>query len=232
VKRVTLELGGKSPCVILPEADLSVAVPEVVEGAFLNSGQTCTAWSRMLVQQDSYDEAVRLAVKAAREYRVGDPFAEHTRLGPLVSAARRETVLRYIIRGEEEGARLVCGTAEPPPGPGYYVEPAVFAGVEHGMAIEQDEIFGPVLAIVPYTTEEEAVRIANDTPSGLSAGVWAGDRERALAFARRLRTGQVYINGAAFNPVAPFGGYKRSGLGRELGVAGLQEFLEVKSLLL
>jgi NAD-dependent aldehyde dehydrogenases len=229
VKRVGLELGGKSPCVILPDADLGEAVPATVDGAFVNSGQTCTGWSRMLVHRDQYDDAVRLAVAAARAYRIGDPLAEGTRLGPLVSAARRETVLRYIIKGEEEGARLLCGGAEPPPGPGYYVEPTVFAGVEHGMVVEREEIFGPVLAVVPYASEDEAVEIANGT-SGLSAAVWAGDRERGLAFARRLRTGQVHINGAKFNHLAPFGGYRPSGLGRELGVAGLAEFLETKAM--
>mgnify|MGYP002620974749 CR=1 FL=1 len=229
VDTVGLELGGKSPCVILPDADLGEAVPATVDGAFVNSGQTCTGWSRMLVHRDQYDDAVRLAVAAARAYRIGDPLAEGTRLGPLVSAARRETVLRYIIKGEEEGARLLCGGAEPPPGPGYYVEPTVFAGVEHGMVVEREEIFGPVLAVVPYASEDEAVEIANGT-SGLSAAVWAGDRERGLAFARRLRTGQVHINGAKFNHLAPFGGYRPSGLGRELGVAGLAEFLETKAM--
>ena len=230
VKRVVLELGGKSASVILPDADLAAAVRATVESAFLNSGQTCAALSRMLVHRDHYDDAVRLAVAAAREYRVGDPFAADTRLGPLVSAEHRERVLRAIIRGEEEGARLVCGGAEPPPGPGYHVAPTVFAGVERGMTIEREEILGPVLTLIPYTTVDEAVEIANGTPYGLSGAVWAADRERAVAVARRLRAGQVHVNGGAFGHLAPFGGYRWSGLGRELGVAGLEEYLELKAL--
>lgn len=230
VKRVALELGGKSASVILPDADLATAVRTTVANAFLNSGQTCSAWTRMIVHRDRYDEAVGLAVEAARGYTVGDPFDELTRLGPLVSAAQRDRVVRYINRGQEEGARLVTGGTDSPLERGFYVEPAVFAGVEPGMVIEQEEIFGPVLVIVPYTRgEDEAVAIADGTPYGLAGAVWAGDEEHGLAVARRLRTGQVAVNGGRFNPLAPFGGYKQSGLGRELGEFGLEEYLEVKA---
>ncbi|WP_433353972.1 aldehyde dehydrogenase family protein [Microtetraspora malaysiensis] len=232
VKRVALELGGKSANIVLPDADLAAAVKVGVANAFLNSGQTCSAWTRMLVHWDQYDEAVRLAVEAGRKYTVGDPFAEDTRLGPLVSAAQRDRVIRYINRGQEEGARLVLGGTDAPLERGYYVEPTIFAGVAPGMTIEQEEIFGPVLAIVPFGSEDEAVQIADGTPYGLSGAVWAGTEERALAVARRLRTGQVAVNGGRFNPLAPFGGYKQSGIGRELGEAGLEEYLETKAILL
>ncbi|WP_157252591.1 aldehyde dehydrogenase family protein [Nonomuraea typhae] len=230
VKRVALELGGKSANVILPDADLPTAVKAGVANCFINSGQTCSAWSRMLVHRDQYDDAVRLAVEAARKYTVGDPFDEASRLGPLVSATQRDRVVHYINRGQEEGARLVLGGTESPHERGYYVEPTIFAAVTPGMTIEQEEIFGPVLSIIPYLSEDEAVQIADDTRYGLAGAVWAGTEERAVAVARRLRTGQVAINGGSFNPQAPFGGYKQSGVGRELGEYGLDEFLEVKSL--
>jgi aldehyde dehydrogenase (NAD+) len=230
VKRVALELGGKSANIILPDADLVAAVKVGVANCFINSGQTCTAWTRMIVHRDQYDEAVRLSVEAARKYTVGDPLDENTRLGPLVSAAQRDRVVHYINRGQEEGARLVAGGTECPHPKGFYVEPTVFAGVEPGMTIEQEEIFGPVLSIIPYTTEDQAVQIADGTKYGLAGAVWAGTEERAVEVARRLRTGQVAINGGQFNPLAPFGGYKQSGIGRELGELGLDEFLEVKSL--
>ncbi|GAA2206398.1 aldehyde dehydrogenase family protein [Nonomuraea monospora] len=230
VKRVALELGGKSANIILPDADLPLAVKVGVANCFVNAGQTCSAWSRMIVQRDQYDEAVHLAVEAARGYRVGDPFDESTKIGPLVSATQRDRVIRYVNRGQEEGARLVAGGTERPHERGYYVEPTVFAAVEPGMTIEQEEIFGPVLTLIPYTTEDNAVEIANDTRYGLAGAVWAGTEEHAVAVARRLRTGQVSINGGRFNPAAPFGGYKQSGVGRELGEHGLEEYLEVKSL--
>ncbi|AWS45826.1 aldehyde dehydrogenase family protein [Streptosporangium sp. 'caverna'] len=230
VKRVALELGGKSASLVLPDADLPVATKVTVANAFLNSGQTCSAWSRMIVHRDRYDEAVGLAVEAARKYTVGDPFDEMTRLGPLVSAAQRDRVIRYINRGQEEGARLVAGGTDQPLDRGFYVEPTVFAGVEPGMVIEQEEIFGPVLTIIPYTRgEDEAVAIANDTPYGLAGAVWAGSEEHGVSVARRLRTGQVAVNGGQFNMRAPFGGYKQSGLGRELGEFGLEEYLEIKA---
>ncbi|MGH3156222.1 MAG: aldehyde dehydrogenase family protein, partial [Streptosporangiaceae bacterium] len=232
VKRVTRELGGKSANVILPDADLGTAVKVGVAKAFINSGQTCTALTRMLVPRDAYDEAVVNAVKAAGRYPVGDPFAEGTRLGPLVSAAQRERVRGFIGRGVAEGATLATGGAEPPEGlaTGYYVRPTVFAGVEPDMTIAQEEIFGPVLSVLAYDCEDEAVDIANGTKYGLAAAVWSGDADHATAVARRLRAGQVEINGGEFNPVAPLGGYGQSGYGRELGVHGLEEFLEIKSL--
>ncbi|KAB8190815.1 aldehyde dehydrogenase family protein [Nonomuraea phyllanthi] len=230
VKRVALELGGKSANVILPDADLALAVKVGVANCFVNAGQTCSAWTRMIVHRDQYDEAVHLAVETARGYRVGDPFDETTRIGPLVSATQRDRVIHYINRGQEEGARLVAGGTEPPHERGYYVEPTVFAAVEPGMTIEQEEIFGPVLSLIPYTSEDIAVEIANGTRYGLAGAVWSGTEEHAVAVARRLRTGQVAINGGRFNPLAPFGGYKQSGVGRELGEQGLEEYLETKSM--
>ncbi|MGW4967937.1 aldehyde dehydrogenase family protein [Nonomuraea sp. NPDC004186] len=230
VKRVALELGGKSANIILPDADLALAVKVGVANCFVNAGQTCSAWTRMIVHRDQYDEAVRLAVEAARGYTVGDPFDDSTKIGPLVSATQRDRVVRYINRGQEEGARLVAGGTERPLDRGYYVEPTVFAAVEPGMTIEQEEIFGPVLSLIPYTSEDKAVAIANDTKYGLAGAVWAGTEDRAIAVARRLRTGQVAINGGRFNPLAPFGGYKQSGVGRELGEQGLEEYLETKAM--
>ena len=234
VKRVTLELGGKSANVILPDADLATAVKVGVAKAFINSGQTCNALTRMLVHADSYDDAVTLAAKNAERYPVGDPLAEGTRLGPLASAAQRDRVIGYIERGVAEGARIVAGGADPVPGleDGCYVRPTVFADVQPDMAIAQEEIFGPVLCLLAYSTEEEAVAIANGPAYGLAAAVWSADSEHAIRIARQLRAGQVEINGGAFNVAAPFGGFGQSGYGRELGVHGLEEFLEVKALLL
>jgi aldehyde dehydrogenase (NAD+) len=232
IKRVALELGGKSANVILPGADLGHAVARGVANAFLNSGQTCSAWTRMLVSAGDYDEAVELAARAAEKQRPGDPLDPQTRLGPLVNARQRRRVRDYIDQGVREGARLVTGGGEPPEGldTGFYVRPTVFADVKPDMAIAQEEIFGPVLSILRYETEEEALAIANGTLYGLAGAVWAGDTERAVAFARRMRTGQVDINGGRFNPAAPFGGYKQSGVGRELGRHGIAEFLQYKSL--
>jgi aldehyde dehydrogenase (NAD+) len=232
VKRVTLELGGKSANVILPDADLGTAVKVGVAKAFVNAGQTCTALTRMLVPFAACDEAVELAVRAAGRYVPGDPAVEGTRLGPLVSAAQRDRVRGFIERGEAEGATLATGGAAPPEGVarGYYVRPTVFGGVTPDMTIAQGEIFGPVLSVLGYGSEDEAVEIANGTRYGLAAAVWSGDAEHAAAVGRRLRAGQVEINGGAFNPVAPFGGFGQSGYGRELGAAGMEEFLEIKSL--
>jgi aldehyde dehydrogenase (NAD+) len=232
VKRVALELGGKSPNIILDDADLEKAVSAGVGACYLNSGQTCSALTRMLVPRSKLAEAEQIAVRTAEQYTPGDPFGETTRLGPLVSAAQRERVRNYINKGVEEGAKLLTGGVEAPEGldKGFFVRPTVFSEVRPGMTIEQEEIFGPVLSIIPYDTEEEAIDIANDTIYGLAGGVWSGDAERAKAVARKIRTGQVEINGGSFNPVAPFGGYKQSGHGRELGKFGLEEFLETKSL--
>ncbi len=232
VKRVALELGGKSANVILDDADFEKAVTQGVSNCYMNSGQTCSAHTRMLVPKSRLEEATRIAVKAAESFTVGDPFSEEIKLGPLVSKQQHERVRGYIKKGIEEGATLATGGAEPPPGleKGYYVRPTVFTNVKPGMTIEQEEIFGPVLSIIPYEDEDDAVRIANDTIYGLAGGVWSKDPERAKRVARRMRTGQVDINGGSFNPLAPFGGFKQSGHGRELGKYGLEEYLEVKSL--
>ena len=230
VKRVALELGGKSPNVILPDADLRVAVKVGVAKAYVNSGQTCNALTRMLVPRPVEEEAVELAVKAAERYTPGDPFAEESRLGPLASSAQLARVRGYVETGVAEGARLATGGTETTLGRGYYVPPTVFAGVTPSMTIAREEIFGPVLSILAYDSEDEAVDIANDTPYGLAAGVWSADQEHAVAVGRRLKAGQVEINGGRFNPIAPFGGGKQSGIGRELGLHGLEEFLELKSL--
>lgn len=231
IKRTALELGGKSPSVILEDADLAAAVKGTVSGCFLNSGQTCSALTRMLVPESRYQEAAALAVEAAQTYTVGDPMAGQTRLGPLVSAVQRERVRDYIRRGIAEGAELLLGGETPPPGleRGYYVQPTVFGRVTGEMSIARDEIFGPVLAILPYRDEAHALALANDSDYGLAAAVWSGDEAKGLRMARRLRAGQVDVNGAAFNPLAPFGGFKQSGYGREMGRFGLEEFLEVKS---
>jgi aldehyde dehydrogenase (NAD+) len=232
VKRVALELGGKSASVILEDADLAAAVKTTVSYCYLNSGQTCTALTRMLVPASKYDEAAKLAVDTANSFKPGDPLQETTRLGPLSSQMQLERVRGYIKKGIEEGAELLAGGAEAPDGlqGGYFVKPTVFGKVKNSMTIAQEEIFGPVLSIIPYKDEEEAVRIANDTPYGLAGAVWSADEARAQKVARRIRAGQIDINGGAFNMNAPFGGFKQSGHGREAGVYGLEEFLEYKSL--
>lgn len=226
VKRVALELGGKSANVILPSADLAKAVNVGLGNVFSNSGQTCSAWTRMLVDADRYDEAVEIATAAAAKYVPGD------RLGPVVNAKQRDRVRGYIRRGIEEGARVVAGGPDAPEGfgTGYYIRPTVFADVTPDMTIAQEEIFGPVVAILKYQDEDDALRIANGTVYGLAGAVWAAEESEAVAFARRMDTGQVDINGGRFNPLAPFGGYKQSGVGRELGAHGLAEYLQTKSL--
>jgi acyl-CoA reductase-like NAD-dependent aldehyde dehydrogenase len=232
VKPVAMELGGKSPNVILDDADLGRAVPDGVAKCFLNSGQTCSALTRMLVPRQRLAEAEELAKATAETFTPGDPFESSTRLGPLVSEVQRERVRGYIEKGVEEGARLITGGAEPPAGleRGFFVRPTVFSEVEPEMTIGQEEIFGPVLAIQPYEGEDDAVRIANSTDYGLAGGVWSADDDRAIAVARRIRTGQIEINGGAFNPLAPFGGYGQSGHGRENGRYGIEELLQVKAL--
>ncbi|MEA2309985.1 MAG: aldehyde dehydrogenase [Thermoleophilaceae bacterium] len=232
VKRVALELGGKSPNVILDDADLQAAVVDGIGKCYLNSGQTCSALTRMLVPREKLEAAEQIAAAVVEQIKVGDPLEPDTRLGPLVSDTQRERVQGYIKKGREEGAKLVAGGDGAPEGldRGYFVKPTVFSEVRPDMTIAQEEIFGPVLVLIPYDDEDQASAIANDTIYGLAGGVWSGDPEHAKRVARRIRTGQIEINGATFNPLAPFGGYKQSGHGRELGKFGLEEFLEVKSL--
>jgi acyl-CoA reductase-like NAD-dependent aldehyde dehydrogenase len=232
VKRVTLELGGKSANIILDDADFEKAVADGVGKCYLNSGQTCSALTRMLVPRDRLAEAEAIAARTAETFTTGDPFEATTRLGPLVSSVQRERVRGYIQKGVDEGATLVTGGAEAPEGldKGFFVRPTVFSNVTRDMTIAKEEIFGPVLSILPYDTEEEAIEIANDTIYGLAGGVWSGDQERAKKVARQMRTGQVEVNGGGFNLMAPFGGFKQSGHGRELGAFGLEEYLEIKSL--
>jgi aldehyde dehydrogenase (NAD+) len=232
IKRVALELGGKSANIILEDADLQTAVSSGVAAAYMNSGQTCSAHTRMIVPRSRLNEVEEIAAVTAATYTTGDPFDPATRLGPLVSATQRDRVRGYIHKGEDEGASLVTGGAEAPDGldKGYYVRPTVFSDVNQKMTIAQEEIFGPVLSIIPADDEDDAVRIANDTVYGLAGGVWAGDKDHAIAVARRMRTGQVDVNGGGFNVFSPFGGYKQSGIGRELGKYGIEEFLELKGL--
>lgn len=235
VKRVALELGGKSPNVLLDDLDeesLSRAVIDGVGKCFLNSGQMCSALTRMLVPRDLLPAVEAIAGAVAEAWPVGHPLDPDAAAGPLVSAAQRERVLDFISQGIDEGAKVIAGGTEPPYGfeRGFYVRPTVFSDVTADMAIAQEEIFGPVLCLIPYDGEDDAVAKANDSVYGLAGGVWSASPERAESVARRLRTGQVEINGGVFNPLAPFGGYKQSGHGRELGRHGLEEFLTLKSL--
>ncbi len=232
IKRVSQELGGKSALILLDDCPLAQAVPAAVMAMMANSGQTCAALSRVFVPREQQAQAVAIARETAAAVVVGDPRSPNTFMGPLVSQAQKNTVLGYIQLGIDEGATLVCGGVEPPPGleRGAYVQPTIFSDVRNDMLIAREEIFGPVLAILPYDSEEQAIAEANDSDYGLSGGVWSADSERAKKVALQLRTGQVAINGGQFNFAAPFGGYKQSGNGRELGRAGLDEFLELKAL--
>lgn len=229
VKRVCLELGGKSPFLITAEADLAAAVRHGVQDVMINSGQTCTALTRMLLPARRYAEAVEIAVAEAQALAMGDPHDPRSFLGPMCSAGQRRMVREYIGIGREEGARLVCGGETTAFERGYYVEPTVFADVDNRMRIAQEEIFGPVLCLIPYADEAQGIALANDSPFGLSSAVWAASREQGLALARQLRAGQCFVNGAGFNYRAPFGGYKQSGNGREWGEEGLGEFVEIKA---
>ncbi|MDB5967127.1 MAG: aldehyde dehydrogenase family protein, partial [Polaromonas sp.] len=230
VKRVALELGGKSASVILEDANLEAAVKGTIGACMLNSGQTCSAHTRMLVPASRYEEVKALAKAAISRFSVGPSLEEGSKLGPLVSAAQRDRVLGFIRTGVEEGADVIAGGAEPPAlGKGYFVQPTIL-GIKPTDTLAQEEIFGPVLVVIPYSDEKEAVAIANSTIYGLGGAVWAGSDDNAIRVARQMRTGQVDINGGPFNANAPFGGYKQSGNGRENGVYGFEEFLEFKSL--
>jgi aldehyde dehydrogenase (NAD+) len=232
IKRVALELGGKSASIVLDDADLAAAVKGTLSACFLNSGQTCSAHTRMLVPRARYEEAKAIAKQVAESFTVGDPLQETSKLGPLISATQKARVIDYIRRGLDEGAELVAGGPDAPAGldKGFFVKPTVLGNVDRRATVGQEEIFGPVLSIICYDSEEDAVRIANDSIYGLGGGVWSGDDARAVRVARRIRTGQIDINGGPFNMAAPFGGYKQSGNGREAGKYGLEEFLEYKSL--
>ena len=233
VKRVAQELGGKSPNVILPDADLARTVPAGVAAAFRNVGQSCSAPTRMIVPRERLEEVERLACEAVSGIVVGDPRSQQTTHGPVANRAQFNRVQEMIGLGIAEGARLVCGGLGRPKGlaRGFYVHPTVFSAVHPQMKIAQEEIFGPVLAVIPYDSVDEAVEIANGTAYGLGAHVQGRDLGAARAVAARIRSGQVHINYPAWNPEAPFGGYKRSGNGREYGMEGLEEYLETKAIL-
>jgi aldehyde dehydrogenase (NAD+) len=232
IKRVALELGGKSASVLFEDADLEAAVKTSVNRAFINSGQTCDAWTRLLVPRRVLDEVLDLAVVSAQRLKVGDPFDDRTRLGPLVSRGQVDRVRGYVDGALGDGAVAVLGGSGPPDGlaHGYYVAPTILRDVEGSMRIAREEVFGPVLAVMSYDSEDDALQLANSTEYGLSGAVWSTDHDRAMQFARRMQTGQVVINGGRFNPRAPFGGINQSGIGRELGRYGIEEFLETTAL--
>ena len=232
VKRVTLELGGKSANVALEDADPNLVAKKAIGACHQNSGQTCSALTRLIIPESMSDEVYEIIAEKNNSYTVGDPLEESTRCGPMVSLRQQKSVSKYIESGINEGATLISGGLGMPEGisKGYYVKPTIFANVSPDMKIWKEEIFGPVLVITTYKSEEEALKLANDSIYGLSGGVWSKDEKRAIKFAKDMRTGQVSVNGGAFNVSAPFGGYKLSGNGRELGSHGLNEFLEIKSI--
>ena len=232
LKRVTLELGGKSPTVILPDADIETAIPLAIAAGFVNSGQACIAGTRILAPEARLEEASRLAKVAVENSKVGDPLDASTQIGPMVSQKQWERVQRYIRFGMESGATLLAGGEGKPDGlDGYYVKPTIFANVTNDMVIAREEIFGPVLSLISYQDEEDAIEIANDTDYGLQATVIGADHAHAVAVAARLQAGRVQINGMYLEPQAPFGGFKQSGIGREFGTFGLEAYLEPKSML-
>jgi betaine-aldehyde dehydrogenase len=232
IKRVTLELGGKSASIILDDADVAKAVKSTVNACFLNSGQTCNALTRLLVPEQLYDEVVAQAVTLCEAFTLGDPHDPETKLGPLVSDQQRSRVRHFIETGLTEGAELICGGSQQPKnqGQGYFVEPTILGRVTPDMTVAQSEIFGPVLCIMTYQNDDDAIHIANNSRYGLGGAVWSADVSRARNVASQLRTGQVDVNGGAFNLLAPFGGFKESGYGRELGECGFEEYLEVMSI--
>lgn len=231
VKKVALELGGKSASIVLDDADFTEAVKGSVSSCYFNSGQTCSAHTRLLVPESRYDEAASIAVQAAESFSYGDAMDPTVKLGPVISETQRDRVRSYIQKGIEEGAELLTGGPDTPARlpRGYFVQPTIFGRVDPHSTIAQEEIFGPVLSIITYRDEAEAVDIANDSPYGLSSGIWSKDVDHAKQLARRLRTGQVIINGGEFNMMAPFGGFKQSGSGREHGRYGLEEYLQAKN---
>ncbi len=232
VKRVTLELGGKSANVILDDADVIRAAKSSIGACYQNSGQTCSALTRLIIPVAQKEEILEVVKQRVEGYTPGNPLDENTRCGPMVSSKQQASVHNYIQSAIDEGATLIAGGTEMPDGieTGFFVRPTAFADVTPDMTIWKEEVFGPVLTITTYQSEEEALSLANDSIYGLSGGVWSGDAERAMEFAKGMRTGQVSINGGPFNVSAPFGGYKQSGNGRELGVEGLDEFLEIKAI--
>jgi aldehyde dehydrogenase (NAD+) len=232
IKRIALELGGKSASVLLDDADIQTAVKATVNRAFLNSGQTCDAWTRLLVPRERVDEVVERVASAVERLPLGDPFDPDTRLGPLVSSAQVERVARYVADALAAGAKAEIGGGSAAHGfeRGYYFAPTVLSNVTAEMTVAREEVFGPVLAILASETEEDALSIANGTEYGLSGAVWSSSHERAMRFAHRMCAGQVVVNGGAYNPLAPFGGVKQSGLGREFGRYGVLEFVEPKAL--
>jgi acyl-CoA reductase-like NAD-dependent aldehyde dehydrogenase len=229
VKRIALELGGKSASIMLPDADFTLATRHALSSCFLNSGQTCTAITRLLVPVERYDECIRLLKEGVIKFVMGDPMLPGTRLGPLVSAQQRDKVAKYVTEALNKDAELISGLTETP-GSGFFVAPTILGRVDAESALAQEEVFGPVLAVLTYQSEEDAIAIANGTDYGLAAAVWGTNQNNALAVAKRLRAGQVDLNGASFNPTAPFGGFKQSGIGRENGPFGLEEFLETRSI--
>ncbi|XVV10182.1 aldehyde dehydrogenase family protein [Actinoplanes sp. CA-131856] len=231
VKKVALELGGKSANVILPDADLERAVEVGIEDAFRNSGQVCGGLSRVLVPRARLADAEDIAVRVAESYVLGDPYDPATTLGPVANATQRQRIRDYIRSGLQDGARLLTGGAEAPEGleRGFFVRPTVFSG-DNDTRIAREEIFGPVVVIIPFDDEDDALRIANDTEYGLAGAVWAGDEARARSLAKKLRAGRIRINGSPINPRAPHGGFKLSGIGREFGRYGIEEYLEYKSI--
>ena len=231
LKRVTLELGGKSAAIILDDADLDTIIPTLLDAGMMNNGQACVAQTRILASTQRYDDVVEALVEATRSLKVGDPLDPETTIGPLVAARQRDRVEGYFALGQEEGAKIAIGGGRPEGlDKGWYVEPTIFTQVDNSMRIAREEIFGPALAVIPYSTPQEAVQIANDSDYGLSGSVWTTDVERGLGVARRVRTGTFTVNGFALEFSAPFGGFKQSGVGRELGPDGLRAYLESKTI--